>query len=104
MALRATGSTVIAKRYVVLSSGTLIGTANLMFAGTAVPFFHKGAIVAAALNEIAVNVVLKARTESGLNATAIGAFDTTGQMLPNYALGVFERVTLASGTAAGQFR
>jgi len=131
LALRVTGGTDIAGRYVVLRSGTLTGAGNLTLAATAVPFLYKGAIVAAASNEIAVDVVRKARGELGLNAAATGAFDAIDtaigcdakvaaairgiydgaafrgaidQMLPNYAGGVFESATLASRAAAGQLR
>ncbi|GAA3713878.1 autotransporter outer membrane beta-barrel domain-containing protein [Sphingomonas cynarae] len=131
LALRVTGGADIAGRYVVLRSGTLTGAVNLTLADTAVPFLYKGAIVAAASNEITVDVVRKARTELGLNAAATGAFDAIDtaigsdakiaaairgiydggafrgaidQMLPNYAGGVFESVTLASRAAAGQLR
>nr|WP_233150607.1 autotransporter outer membrane beta-barrel domain-containing protein [Sphingomonas sp. BT553] len=131
LALRVTGGTDITGRYVVLRSGTLTGATNLTLATTAVPFLYKGAIVATAPNEIAVEVVRKARTELGLNAAAASAFDAIDtaigsdvkvaaairgiydgaafrgaidQMLPNYAGGVFESVTLASRAAAGQLR
>lgn len=131
LALRVTGGTDIAGRYVVLRSGTLTGANNLTLAAAAVPFLYKGAIVAAAPNEIAVDVVRKARTELGLNGAGASAFDAIDtaigtdaklaaavrgiyegaafrtaidQLLPNYAGGVFESVTLASRAAAGQLR
>ena len=131
LALRVTGGTDIAGRYVVLRSGTLTGATNVSLASAAVPFLYKGAIVAGAPNEIAVEVVRKARTELGLNAAATRAFDAIdvaigtdakvaaairgiydgeafrgaiGQMLPQYAGGVFESVTLASRAAAAQLR
>ncbi|MFS0773433.1 autotransporter domain-containing protein [Sphingomonas sp. 1P08PE] len=131
LALRVTGGTDIAGRYVVLRSGTLTGATNLTLASAAVPFLYKGAIVAGAANEITVDVVRKLRSELGLNAAGAGAFDAIdaaigsdakvaaairglydggefrnaiAQMLPNYAGGVFESVTLASRAAAGQLR
>ncbi|WP_445193676.1 autotransporter outer membrane beta-barrel domain-containing protein [Sphingomonas sp. Tas61C01] len=127
--LRVAGGVDIAGRYVVLRSGTLTGAQNLTLATTAVPFLYKGAIVAASLNEIAVDVVRKAKGELGLDRGATSAFDSidtaigtdaklaaavrgiydgdsfraaVDQMLPNYAGGVFESVTLASRAAAAQ--
>ena len=127
--LRVAGGVDIAGRYVVLRSGTLTGAQNLTLATTAVPFLYKGAIVSAAMNEIAVDVVRKAKGELGLNRAATSAFDAidtaigsdaklaaavrgiydgdtfraaVDQMLPNYAGGVFESVTLASRAAAAQ--
>ncbi len=131
LALRVTGGTDITGRYVVLRSGTLTGATNLTLASAAVPFLYKGAIVASAPNEIAVEVARKARTELGLNAASTSAFDAIDtaigsdakvgaairglydgaafraaidQIMPNYAGGVFESVTLASRAAAGQLR
>lgn len=131
LALRVAGGVDVAGRYVVLRSGTLAGAQNLTLSTAAVPFLYKGAIVAAATNEIAVDVVRKAKTELGLNAAATSAFDAVDtaiggdaklatairgiydgaafraaidQMLPNYSGGLFESVTLASRAAAAQLR
>ncbi len=131
LALRVAGGVDVAGRYVVLRSGTLTGAQNLTLSTAAVPFLYKGAIVAGAANEIAVDVVRKAKTELGLNAAATGAFDAVDtaiggdaklaaairglydgaafraaidQMLPNYSGGLFESVTLASRAAASQLR
>jgi len=131
LALRVAGGTDIAGRYVVLRSGTLNGANNLTLTATAVPFIYKGAIVAGAPNEIAVEVARKAKTELGLNRGGTSAFDSIDaaigsdaklatavrgiydgaafrgaidQMLPNYAGGVFESVTLGSRAAAAQLR
>lgn len=131
LALRVAGGTDIAGRYVVLRSGTLTGAGNLTLTATAVPFIYKGAIVAGAPNEIAVEVARKAKTELGLNRAGTSAFDSidaaigndaklatavrgiydgaafrgaVDQMLPNYAGGVFETVTLGSRAAAAQLR
>ncbi|MEG3084361.1 autotransporter domain-containing protein [Sphingomonas sp. PB2P12] len=131
LALRVAGGADIAGRYVVLRSGTLTGVDNLTLTATAVPFIYKGAIVAGAANEIAVEVARKATTELGLNRAATRAFDAidaaigsdaklatavrgiydgaafrgaVDQMLPNYAGGVFESVTLGSRAAAAQLR
>jgi hypothetical protein len=129
LALRVTGGADIVGRYVVLRSGTLTGAGNLTLAATAVPFLYKGTIATTLPNEIAVDVVRKAKTELGLNAAGVSAFDAidaaiggdaklagairgiydgaafqaaVGQMLPNYSGGVFESVTLASRAAAAQ--
>nr|WP_093665596.1 autotransporter outer membrane beta-barrel domain-containing protein [Sphingomonas gellani] len=131
LALRVAGGADVTGRYVVLRSGTLTGGQNLTLSNTAVPFLYKGAIVAAAPNEIAVDVIRKAKTELGLNAAATSAFDAVDtaigsdaklasairgiydgvafraaidQMLPNYSGGLFESVTLASRAAASQLR
>ncbi len=131
LALRVAGGVDVAGRYVVLRSGTLVGAQNLTLSTAAVPFLYKGAIVTAAANEIAVDVIRKAKTELGLNAAATGAFDAVDtaigsdaklaaairgiydgaafraaidQMLPNYSGGLFESVTLASRAAASQLR
>ncbi|USU05636.1 autotransporter outer membrane beta-barrel domain-containing protein [Sphingomonadaceae bacterium OTU29LAMAA1] len=131
LSLRVAGGIDVAGRYVVLRSGTLTGAQNLTLSTAAVPFLYKGAIVAGAANEIAVDVVRKAKTELGLNAAATGAFDAVDtaigsdaklaaairgiydgaafraaidQMLPNYSGGLFESVTLASRAAASQLR
>ncbi|WP_380785971.1 autotransporter domain-containing protein [Sphingomonas sp. R86521] len=131
LALRVAGGTDIAGRYVVLRSGTLTGANNLTLTATAVPFIYKGAIVAGAANEIAVEVARKAKGELGLNRAGTSAFDSidaaigsdaklatavrgiydgaafrsaVDQMLPNYAGGVFESVTLGSRAAAAQLR
>lgn len=131
LALRVAGGTDIAGRYVVLRSGTLTGAGNLTLTAAAVPFIYKGAIVAGAANEIAVEVARKAKTELGLNRAGTNAFDSidaaigsdaklatairgiydgaafrgaVDQMLPNYAGGVFESVTLGSRAAAAQLR
>lgn len=131
LALRVTGGADIAGRYVVLRSGTLTGAGNLSLVNTAVPFLYKGAIVTTVPNEVAVDVARKATTELGFNraqASAFNAIDTAlggdakvaaavrgiyegdafrgavDQLLPNYAGGVFESVTLASRAAASQVR
>ncbi|MFD1949454.1 autotransporter domain-containing protein [Sphingomonas arantia] len=128
LALRVTGGADIAGRYVVLQSGTLSGTNNLSLADQSVPFLYKSAIVATLPNEIAVDVTRKAKTELGFNRAQASAFDSidaalggdakvaaavrglydgaafraaVDQMLPNYAGGVFESVTLASRAVAG---
>lgn len=127
LALRVTGGTDIVGRYVVLRSGTLTGLSNLSLSSAAVPFLYRGSIVAGAANEIAVEVARKAKGELGLNRAATSAFDAidmaigsdaklgaairgiydgatfrtaVDQMLPNYAGGIFESVTLASRAAA----
>lgn len=131
LALRVSGGADVTGRYVVLRSGTLTGANNLSLAPSAMPFLYKGAIVAAQPNEIAVEVSRKAKTELGLSNAGVSAFDAIDaaigsdakladsirgiydgaafrgaieQMLPNYAGGVFEGVTLASRTAAAQLR
>ncbi len=131
LALRVAGGADIAGQYVVLRSGTLTGAQNLTLSDATVPFLYRGAIVAAAPNEIVVDVVRKAKTELGLNTAATGAFDAVDsaigsdaklavairglydgaafraaidQMLPNYSGGLFESVTLASRAAASQLR
>jgi hypothetical protein len=131
LAIRLAGASDITGQYVVLRSGTLTGANNLTLSTTAVPFLYKGQIVAGAANEIAVAVTRKAKTELGLNAAGVSAFDAIDtaitsdaklatairgindgatfraaidQMLPNYAGGVFESVTLASRTAASHLR
>ncbi|WP_314375105.1 autotransporter outer membrane beta-barrel domain-containing protein [Sphingomonas paucimobilis] len=131
LALRVSGGSDVTGRYVVLRSGTLTGANNLSLAPSAMPFLYKGAIVASQPNEIAVEVSRKAKTELGLSNAGVSAFDAIDaaigsdaklsdsirgiydgaafrgaieQMLPNYAGGVFEGVTLASRTAAAQLR
>jgi hypothetical protein len=131
LALRVTGANDVTGRYVVLRSGTLTGANNLSLAVSAIPFLYKGAIVTAQPNEIAVEVSRKANGELGLNRAGVGAFDAidtaigtdaklaaairgiydgaafrgaVAQMLPNYAGGLFEGVTLASRAAAAQLR
>ncbi|MEG3086926.1 autotransporter outer membrane beta-barrel domain-containing protein [Sphingomonas sp. PB4P5] len=129
LALRVTGGADVAGRYVVLRSGTLTGAANLTLGAATMPFLYKGALVATTPNEIAIDVARKAKTELGLNRASTSAFDAidaaigsdaklgaairgiydgaafraaVDQMLPNYAGGVFESVTLASRAAAAQ--
>ncbi|MEG3164397.1 autotransporter domain-containing protein [Sphingomonas sp. PB2P19] len=131
LALRVSGGADIAGRYVVLRSGTLTGAQNLALSATTVPFLYRGVIVAGAVNEITVDVARKAKTELGLNAAGVSAFDAVDsaigsdakmaaairgiydgaafrgaidQMLPNYSGGLFESVTLASRAAASQLR
>lgn len=131
LGLRVAGGADIAGRYVVLRSGTLTGAQNLALSTAAVPFLYKSAIVAGAANEIAVEVARKAKTELGLGAAGVNAFDAVDtaigsdaklaaairgiydgaafrgaidQMLPNYSGGLFESVTLASRAAASQLR
>jgi hypothetical protein len=131
LALRVSGGTDVTGRYVVLRSGTLTGASNLTLAPSAMPFLYKGAIVAGQLNEIAVEVSRKAKTELGLSNAGVSAFDAIDtaigsdaklsdairgiydgaafrgaveQMLPNYTGSVFEGVTLASRAAAAQLR
>ena len=129
LALRVTSGADITGRYVVLRSGTLTGLSNLTLSAEAVPFLFKGTLSASQPNEIAVEVARKAKTELGFNAAQFNAFDAidtalngdakvaaavrgiykgeefrgaVDQLLPNYAGGVFESVTLGARSAAGQ--
>jgi uncharacterized protein with beta-barrel porin domain len=129
LALRVTGGSDVAGRYVVLTTGTLTGASNLSLTTENVPFLYKGALVTTLPNQIAVDVVRKATGELGFNRAQASAFDAidaalgsdgkvaaairgiydggefrsaVDQMLPNYAGGVFEGVTLGSRVAARQ--
>lgn len=129
LALRVTGGSDVVGRYVVLTSGSLTGLANLSLTTENVPFLYKGALVTTLPNQIAVDVVRKATDELGFNRAQASAFDAIDaalggdakvaaairgiydggefrgaidQMLPNYAGGVFEGVTLGSRVAARQ--
>ncbi|TCP31824.1 autotransporter outer membrane beta-barrel domain-containing protein [Sphingomonas sp. BK235] len=129
LALRVLGGSDVAGRYVVLTSGSLTGAANLSLTTENVPFLYKGALVTDLPNQIAVDVKRKATGELGFNRAQASAFDAidgaigrdaqvaaairglydgdafrgaVDQMLPNYAGGVFEGVTLGSRAAARQ--
>lgn len=125
--LRVTDGSDAVGRYVILRSGTLTGASNLTLAAEAVPFLYKGALVATQPNEITIDVARKAKDELGFNAAQFSAFDAidaaigsdakvaaavrglydgdefraaVDQLLPNYAGGVFESVTLGARAAA----
>lgn len=129
LALRVLGSADVAGRYVVLQSGSLTGIGNLSLTTENVPFLYKGSLVTSVPNQIAIDVVRKATAELGFNRAQASAFDAidvaigsdakvaaairgiydgdsfrgaVDQMLPNFAGGVFEGVTLGSRIAARQ--
>lgn len=129
LALRVLGSADVAGRYVILQSGSLTGIANLALTTENVPFLYKGSLVTSVPNQIAVDVVRKAVSELGFNRAQASAFDAidvaigtdakvaaairgiydgdefrgaVDRMLPAYAGGVFEGVTLGSRMAARQ--
>jgi uncharacterized protein with beta-barrel porin domain len=109
-------------RYVVLRAGTLTGAGNLGSDTALLPFIYKGT-VAAAGNELAIDIARKTTGELGLNRSQASAYDaiyaalgadtkmqtallsqTDGdtfrrslrQMLPDHAGGTFEAVTMGS--------
>ncbi|MEH3121585.1 MAG: autotransporter domain-containing protein [Sphingomonas phyllosphaerae] len=129
LALRVTGGADVVGRYVVLQSGSLSGIGNLSLTTENVPFLYKGTLLTTLPNQIAVDVARKATGELGFNRAQARAFDAidvalgsdvkvaaairgiydgnafrgaVDQMLPNYAGGVFEGVTLGSRVAARQ--